>query len=237
MTLLKFNQIAQASGKMNGTIYSKNSSGQYMKTLQKPINKRSSLQDNQRSILASLTKSWSLLSEVNRNSWNDLALQLPKMNRVGTLILRSGFNVFVEFNINLRTIGITTILETAPSKPVFIYEINYVSLTVNPGIDTMSAEIVLTDKLPQGTSYFYILRTTGIIAQGRKSIGGIKKILNIATGEDDTATTYLNMQDEFIAKYGKLPSTSEGVGLTAQLVLADFPCTNLQKVTFASYSF
>ncbi len=236
MTLIKFNQIAQASGKMNGTIFSKNSSGQYMKTLQKPINKRSALQDNQRTIMASLTKKWGLLTEVQRNGWADLALQLPKMNRVGVLVLRSGFNVFIEFNINLRSIDVSTIMEDAPSKPTFVYEINDVSLIGDLNTQLLALDVILTEELPDDTSYFYIIRTTGIISQGRKSIGGIKKILKVLTGVDENETTSANIQDEFIAKYGRFPTISESIGITAQLVLADFPCTNLQKVSFLSIS-
>ena len=205
MTLIKFNQIAQASGKMNGTVFTRNASGQYMKTLQKPINKKSSLQDTQRTLIASLTRNWGLLSEVQRNGWRDLALQLPKLNRVGVLILRSGFNVFVEFNVNLRSIGVYTLMDTAPAKPVFSYEIATVSLTLISGSTHLYADVALTEALPVNTQWFVLFRSTGIISVGRTAINGILKILAVAEGVDESDELSYDLISDFNTRYGRLP--------------------------------
>ena len=71
MAKIKFGMMmTDARGKLGGQVFSKNRSGAYVRTKVTPVNPRTAAQPLSRSILGTLSASWSGLTEVQRRSWN-----------------------------------------------------------------------------------------------------------------------------------------------------------------------
>lgn len=101
MALLKMGSIVtNISGKVGGQTFGVGRSGQYLKNTGSYINKQTPLRRLQNSRISYLTGIWRTLNQNDRNAWNNVATNFPKVNRVGDSRILSGFNLFVQFNAN-----------------------------------------------------------------------------------------------------------------------------------------
>ena len=67
------NPFGEIRGKLGGSIFSRNGSMQYIKSYAVPVNPNSGAQNAVRSYFANATKSWSILSPIQRAHWNEYA--------------------------------------------------------------------------------------------------------------------------------------------------------------------
>ena len=82
MASIRFNQIADARGSVNGTVYSRGIGGLYMKNRVSPLNPQSSKQSAVRSQLSSLAAAWRSLTDSQRNAWKGQVDNYPATNRM-----------------------------------------------------------------------------------------------------------------------------------------------------------
>ena len=92
MALIKFNQIAAASGSVNGTTYSRNYTGAYMRNRTVPVNPNTESQQEARSFMSIATARWAVLTQEQRNAWAIYAAQTPVVNKVGDTVHLKGNN-------------------------------------------------------------------------------------------------------------------------------------------------
>lgn len=106
MALIKFGAfMTDLSGKVGGTIFSKNRGGNYAKNLVIPNNPATAAQSRIRGIFSTLSSQWKSLTEQQRNSWSESAINFPRINRVGDQIILAGNALFVSLNAALMVIG------------------------------------------------------------------------------------------------------------------------------------
>ena len=116
MARIKFGMMmTDARGKLGGHVFTKARSGATVRTKVTPVNPKSVAQGAVRSRFASLSQSWSSLSEAQRLAWNALALATGKTNIFGDKYFPSGKNLFVAVNSNILLAG-GTIINDAPSN-------------------------------------------------------------------------------------------------------------------------
>lgn len=170
MALLRFNNWAEASGSVNGTTYSRNRSGNYARNRSTPVNPEAPRQSVIRSIMASLSHTWrNVLTPTQRGMWNDYALTLPALNRIGESITLTGINAFIQLN----TWRVAR-LELAPTNEP-------------PGAPPSESASLNTAVITAGTSGFdvtvtmssYPTSTTLIVQMSRPQSPGITSIKSI----------------------------------------------------------
>jgi hypothetical protein len=106
MAQIKFGSgIAGMSGKAGGVVYSRGRSGAIARNWVKPVNPRSSRQVAQRSILTAASGSWSVLTDAQKQAWNDYAAGFTLLNRLGEPYTPSGRQMYVSINNNLINAG------------------------------------------------------------------------------------------------------------------------------------
>lgn len=106
----------KASGSIGGLTYSHNRYGGYVRSRTTPVNPNTDRQSAQRSRLTLLSEQWgSLLSETQRQAWNDYAAQVTIIDRLGQAIHISGYNHFIRSNTLMLQMG-ASIVETAPAE-------------------------------------------------------------------------------------------------------------------------
>lgn len=100
--------MTDGRGKLGGQVASKNRAGAYIRTKVTPSNPRTSFQSTVRQNLAILSKSWHMLPEKLRNSWN-AAADSGDWNRTdifGDSRKPTGKNLFTSINLNsIRVTG------------------------------------------------------------------------------------------------------------------------------------
>ena len=157
---IKFGAIVVAgSGKIGGHVAAKNRAGAYLRTKVTPSNPNTPAQANARAILASLSTGWGLLTESQRQSWNDAVASFATTDIFGDIKNPSGINLYVKLNANLAQSG-QALLDVAPEKleiPFFplesaTFSIAGATLTFNTEIDEYSGTKVRIQATPAFSS-------------------------------------------------------------------------------------
>jgi len=135
MALLKFGAfVTDLSGKIGGTIFSKNRGGNYAKNRVVPNNPATPAQSIVRGRFGSLSSQWRTLSQEERDSFTAATGNFPKSNRIGDTIQLAGNALFVALN-SARLATNLSILTSAPAaEGVTEYSIGTFILT-NGGLN------------------------------------------------------------------------------------------------------
>ncbi len=101
MAVVKFGGgIIEMRGALGGNVFSRNSTGNYVRSKTTPINPNTANQVAVRASLAQLTVRWSeTLSAANRTAWNLYAASVQVTNKIGESINISGFNHYLRSGI------------------------------------------------------------------------------------------------------------------------------------------
>lgn len=204
MAKIKFGMMmTDARGKLGGQVFSKNRSGAYVRTKVTPVNPRTTAQQENRSLLGTLSSAWSGLADIERNSWNSAVESWLKTNVFGDQVKPTGKNLFTGLNKNmLQAFPANAVMNVAPAKQelstVFIIESTYSSTTTGLLNFTLNVSettgknfrVRATPPLSAGTSYYKNqLRTLGT------SFVGV---------EGDT----ISVGNIYFLKYGEVPVNS-----------------------------
>ena len=116
MAKINFSGIAGVDmrNKLNGSVFSKNRGGAYVRTKVTPVNPQSTAQQNARNRLSTQSQNWRGETESARQSWIDASPNFPYTDIFGNSKTLSGFQLYVKFNSNLSYIGEAAI-STAPA--------------------------------------------------------------------------------------------------------------------------
>lgn len=93
--LVRYIDIAEASGRLGGMVAARNRSGQYLRTWRNPVNPATAYQLAVRQSLAAATAAWNAVSASIRSAWEDYASQQNGKNRIAGSYSRTGQNFFV----------------------------------------------------------------------------------------------------------------------------------------------
>ena len=104
--------VAQASGSVAGTVFSRNRGGTYIRNRAIPTDPNTVDQQNVRAILATQSQGWADRTDAERAAWENWAAQNPVTDVLGASIILSGHQAYVRLNSRLDFLDQT--LLTAP---------------------------------------------------------------------------------------------------------------------------
>jgi len=136
------------SGKIGGTIFSRNSGGSYMKNLAIPVNRNTTYQTTARALLAQFAQSWKTIGSTDQAAWNAFAAVNPVINRVGDSVTMSGFDAYCMVNCNLVNGGASS--TPRPMLPFTVTAPTSLSATCVAGVTTLT---FLPTPVPALTAY------------------------------------------------------------------------------------
>lgn len=146
--------ISEIRGTIASTTFSKNAAGAIIRNRVVPINRNSTVQNNQRQTFSNISSSWRGLTQAERNSWIAAAADFPYQDSLGQTKFLSGAQLYEKLNLNLALIGGTPI-DTAPS-PASFPPIEITSVTASTS--ALSAAFTASP-VPTGfTAVFYATR-------------------------------------------------------------------------------
>lgn len=223
MTLIKFNQIAQASGKIGGSVYAKVSGGTLKRTLGRRSTKKSHSQSTYRNNFSNVARAWQGLTEEQRNSWFDFSVIYFKINRVGDRVARKGFQVFQEYNTNRLECGYS--LEA--NSPVQIYsslaQPITLSVAYSPQWSQLKALVTLSETVSSGTYFSLIFESTGTISPGVKFLKNKFKKLLVYPITLGGISFSVDLYSAYLSVFGLEPNASSTIFFRVSVVYKDLP--------------
>lgn len=117
MALIKLTAMVDTiSGKLNGTVFSNNKGGQYVRSKSLVSNPNSTLQSSVRSVFGSISSAWQGLTESQRQGWISGAQNFPYINRLGDSKMLTGKALFQKLNLNLSVLGLDMLSDIPAQK-------------------------------------------------------------------------------------------------------------------------
>lgn len=154
--------VSQASGRIGGTIFSRNRGGAYCRNGSIPTTVTTPAAQLIKAITAAQSQAWAGLDEVVREQWREFATQNPVINRLGQSRTLSGHQAFVQTNARLVYGGFdaleSPVLGAAPAP--FIPG----AVTFTPGTSTLTVAYTPTPA-PAGVAvqvFAYLANSTGV---------------------------------------------------------------------------
>lgn len=194
--------VSDMSGKLNGSVATKNRYGSYLRNKVTPVNRKTSFQLAIRAIFTLATQAWRGLTSAQRSQWNEGASNFSRTNIFGDIRNLSGFNLFVKLNSNLLGIGEAQI--TSCPLPVSVNSVVLGSVTV----DNSSQSVTLASSTPiAATTKLEVYATAGLSA-GKKFVAS--EFRKIATLDNTDTFPYVASAD-YIAKFGVVPAAGTKV--------------------------
>lgn len=124
MAKVKFSAlVSEMRNKLNGSVFSKNRAGNFLRNKVTPVNPQSMAQQAVRAVFGAVSSAWRGLTEVQVNAWNALAGHVPYTDIFGDTKYLSGLQLHQKYNTNLQSVGVAMIsnapeLITVPSSAV-----------------------------------------------------------------------------------------------------------------------
>lgn len=105
--------VSQMSGRVGGTIFSRNRGGAYMRNGSIPSTVTTPFAQRIKSVTAAMSQAWAGLGAAVQEQWREWATQNPVINRLGQSRTLSGHQAFVQINARLVYVGLDQ-LESPP---------------------------------------------------------------------------------------------------------------------------
>jgi hypothetical protein len=195
MATIKYGHlISEARGKMNGTVFSRNTYGGYMRAKVSPIQPRTPAQQAVRQSMASIASSWRNLTDDQRAAWNALAQQVTRINVFGDNLPLTGFNLYGRLNRTLDQVGASRLTDApqlvVPDAPT----IDSITATASP----LSISIEFSPD-PVPADHALIVRASTDLSAGISyAKGKIRQVQVVAAA----GTSPVDIATAWQAKYG-----------------------------------
>jgi len=183
--------VSDMRGKLNGSVMSKNRSGSYVRNKVTPSNPQTSAQMLIRGIFSEITKGWSQLSEVERQSWENSVEAYQGTNIFGDVVKPSGKTLFQKLNQNLMISGQASV-SVCPAPA----ELPYASLT-SVTLEVADEDLVIVTAGNTADCKLLVFATAPL-TQGTKFVKNKLRKIGVFAGSDNyTNDVYGNYQTKF----------------------------------------
>jgi hypothetical protein len=193
--------VADIKGLVGGTVFASNKGGNYIRRYKKPTNKNSVKQQAVRLAFGAMTGQWRLLTEAERQSWIEGAINFPYTDSLGESRIYSGQQLFNKLNNTLTQAGEQT-LASCPSPQSFPnFNIEFVTNTVLSNILLANINVEGTPVLPP--NFKLIVTATGTLSAGISSPSK-GRFIKIEPVFDATVLDEIRLEDAYNDALGPL---------------------------------
>lgn len=193
--------VADIRNKLNGSVFSKNRYGSYVRTKVTPVNPQTSEQQAVRNRLAILSAGWRGLTQAQRDSWINAAPSFPYTDIFGNVKILSGNALYVALNTNLLNTG-NLVIQTAPT-PQAISNLGIDSLTAAAGTPALSLDLTQA-AVPSGHSM--VVQATPLIPQGISFVKNRFRQIVVKTG---LSSSPIDLLSDWNSRFGSLVASQQ----------------------------
>lgn len=188
--------VSEMRGKLNGSVFSKNRGGAYLRTKVTPVNPQTTSQGNVRSRLTNLSQSWRSLTDAQRNAWNTAVANFTGTDIFGDIKTPSGINLYTKINLNLANIAQSNL--SLPPLPSSVGVFNSLTITATASTPSLSVAFTQTGVAAGQT---VVVEATTQLSAGKNFVKSEFRKIGTFTG--GTSTPY-NALSAYTAKFGSL---------------------------------
>lgn len=195
MAKIKFTAfLAEARGKLSGTVFSKNRGGNYVRTKVTPVNPQTVDQIAQRNRLSSYAQNFRALTASQIAAWNAAVANFTNTDIFGDIKTPAGINLYNKLNMNLDLAGQSAI--NTPPLPVGADPVVLDSLVsdVSSSLFTIDATVAA---VPAG--HTLIVEATPQMSPGKSFVKSEYRVIDTVAAS--TAFPYA-AGAAYIAKFG-----------------------------------
>lgn len=197
MAKVKFSAlISEMRNKLNGSVFSRNRGGAYLRNKVTPVNPQSLAQVGARALLTQFSQAWRSLTEQQRAAWNASVQSWATTDIFGDVVNPSGNTLYTRLNVNISNAGGTPV--SVPPSPVGAAALTLLTVAATVTGPTFDVSF-LPAAVPVGHAMF--LESTAMLSPGISNANSsFRKISVLPTAE---ASPY-DAATEQIAKFGSL---------------------------------
>lgn len=188
--------IGQASGRVGGTIFSRNRGGSYVRNGSIPSTVTTAKALNAKAFLSLASQAWSALTSAQRLAWNTWAASKTVTNRLGRSISLNGQNWYVSINTRLLAAGESQI--SVPPSKVAPAGVTITSLTVDAGAGGCEIAFSAT---PTGANEALWIRGACVPSAAITNVENLFTTLDITAGAQASP---VDIESILVAAFGPL---------------------------------
>lgn len=188
--------VSEMRGKLNGSVFSKNRGGAYLRTKVTPVNPQSLAQGLVRATLTALSQGWRGLTEAQRLAWNSAVSGFTSTDIFGDIKTPSGINLYNKLNLNLAAIGEAPI--NTPPVPVNVGYFDTLAIAGDASASTLAATFTGIGLTADQT---VIVEATAGVSAGKSFVKSEYRQIGTFAG---TATSPQALGVMYEAKFGDL---------------------------------
>ena len=186
--------VSQASGRIGGTIFSRNRGGAYVRNGSIPTTVTTPFAQLIKSVTAAQSQAWAGLDAAVQEQWREWATQNPVINRLGQSRTLSGHQAFVQINGRLVYAGFAALV----SPPIGEAPAPFVPGTVTFVDAPLSLKVAFTPTPA----------TTGVAVQcyaflaNSPGVSYVRNRLALVTTSAAAAATPLDIAQDVVDRFG-----------------------------------
>ena len=186
--------VADIRGKLNGTVFSKNRGGAYIRTKVSPINAQTTRQSAVRSQLTGFAQGFRSLGASAIAAWNSAVSNFTGTDVFGDVKKPSGINLYTKLNMNLAQVSASPI--TLPPLPSEVPPVDSLTLTANGTSPALSLAFG-PSPIPADTDW--IIEATAPVSAGKSFVKSEYRQIGVLNA---AATTPGNILAIYATKFG-----------------------------------
>lgn len=192
--------VSDMRNKLNGSVLSKNRYGAYVRNKVTPVNPQSSFQQAVRQRLAAFSSQYRGITQAQRMSWINGAINFPFTDIFGDIKHLSGQTLFVKLNTNLdlagqpsiqaapMPVGIPELAVTAVESTLAAGEITALDLTVSAAVVPAGFALAIYATPPTSPSIQFVKNRYRFIGTA-SAVGGEVDVLALYSARFGTAAS------------------------------------------------
>jgi hypothetical protein len=215
--------VGQISGRIGGSVYSRNRGGPYIRNGAIPTLSSSIYAENAKQRLAIYSALWASLTSAQQLAWTNWAKQNPVTNRLGHKITLSGHMALVQLNVNIDNAGGTPILV----PPVVAPPDGLLTLSASYDIGAGDFNISYTTT-PLGASEVLFIWAAVVDNPGVSFVNNLYKLIQVtAAAAASPQVTEVNMALRFGTLivgqrvFYRVQTVDQDTGLVSQPISSD----------------
>jgi len=195
--------VSLASGKIGGTVYSRNKGGSYSRNFVVPTNPQTSKQSTQRNLLSLKSAAWRTLTDGERDGWETWAAANPVLDRLGNSIVLSGAQAYTKINMNRTNAGDGATQADTPAAASFTADIIDTTTTLSIDISSTYFRIPLDSGAAADQIMFTHASTP--VSAGVSNTNAIMRLIEVVTLDaTDITNTYYDIYTAYTDYLGSI---------------------------------
>lgn len=197
MAKVKFSAlISEMRNKLNGSVFSRNRGGAYLRNKVTPLNPQTAAQVEARSLLATFSQGWRALTQVQRDAWSAAVSNWTTTDVFGDSVKPTGATLYIRLNINISIAGGAVI--STPPAPVGVEALTLVELEAL-GTGNVLIMDYLPGSVPAGVSM--VVEMTPCLSPGISNANSQFRIIDVIPNGSTSPAT---LSGPYLAKFGEL---------------------------------